>query len=145
MKPLASASLAVPAFLLAAAAALTTASIAHADVRKEGVWPASEPAVSFGVESTPRKLALTHVAQLPTPAEVPTPTVSTRTQRPTVHVETTVEPVRTEREQAEPVRTPEPDRTEPVRTPEPARTPDPVPSETPEGPRRGPTGTFVLP
>jgi hypothetical protein len=106
--------------------------------------------LTFRDAAPPRAVALTHVAQLPTPAEVPTPNVSTRTQRPTVHVAETehVEPSQPVAP-VQPTHVAEPVVVAPV---EPVRTPQPVPTEThvetpeatPAGPRRGPNGTFVL-
>lgn len=62
MKPLASAVLVVPALALAVAASMATVSVAHAEVRKEGVWPANEPGVSFSVDGAPKKIALRQLA-----------------------------------------------------------------------------------
>ncbi len=90
--------------------------------------------LTFRDAAPPRAVALTHVVQLPTPTEVPTPTVSTRTQRPHVVVAT---------EHGEP---PVPVVTEAVVAAEPVPTETHVetPATTPEGPRRGPNGTYVL-
>jgi len=62
MKPLKTALIAVPALALTVTAMLANASLAHAEVRKEGVWPASEPSVSLSVEDAPRKTALRQLA-----------------------------------------------------------------------------------
>lgn len=97
----------------------------------------------------PRAVTLAHIAPtLPEPIAVE-PTVSTRTQRPdgprratreTPVAPVAVAPVAPPVESVPPVAVARPER---VQTPEPERVETPA-ATAPEGPRRGPNGTFVL-